>query len=147
MQLFDFGSAEHLGMLKGFGLPRKFTAVGKDSLWDDKAGFGFAAVAAGDDDRRWIQDALKDRDGIPVAPGTRSACDCRPAQYATVRATAINEQQPMTIRVKTASGVQEQQVTQGKPVAEFTVDGGQTIDVSLGDWGVVRWMSAIPKAQ
>ena len=147
VQLFDFGSPEHVGMLKGYGLPRRFNAITKSTLWNEQAGFGFAAEAAGEDDRRWIGDALE-RDGIRVG-GNNPFRMRLPAGPHTlrVRATTINELQPMKIRVKTATGEQEQEVTKDKPVAEFTVEGGQTIDVSLGDWGIIRWMTAIPQAK
>ncbi len=65
MALFDFGSTDHVGTLAGYGLPRRFTAVVKDTVWDDKIGYGFTKPALSDEDQRWIDDPLE-RDGCKV---------------------------------------------------------------------------------
>ncbi len=145
MKLFDFGTREHVGMLKGFGAPRRFQVVTKDDLWDGQSSFGFAQAPAGEDDRRWIANSLE-RDGCRVAANNPFKFSLEPGSYTLrLRVTAINEMQPQTITVKSAGGTQQVEVSRENPVAELTIAGGnEPVEVSADRWAIFRWISAIP---
>ena len=146
VRLFDFGPAAHVGMLKGFGPPRRFAPVGKDARWDDQLGYGFAAPAAGDEDAHWISDALE-RDGCRVQGGNPFRFRLGPGRHALrVRASAMQAGKPLEVRVQAAGAPQRGQVGGDASVAEFIVEGGdQPVEVSLGEWGILRWISAVPE--
>jgi hypothetical protein len=61
--LFDFGTTEHVGILRGFGPARNFIAVTGDTAYESELGFGIEGGKVRNDDRRWIRDALE-RDSV-----------------------------------------------------------------------------------
>ena len=147
-QLFDFGTTEHVGMLKGFGLPRRFTPVLKDTLWSEEQGYGWTAAAVANEDARWISDLLE-RDACRVGPSNVFRFRLEPGKHTLrVRARSINEQQPTDAIVKVGEVAQKKTVSKTEPVAEFTVEGGKDpVEVSIGDWGMIYWITAVPEAQ
>lgn len=141
VRCFDFGPAAHVGMLKGFGLPRRFTAVGKDKLWNDADGYGFTKPAAGDEDMHWVSDALE-RDGCRVDRDTAFKVRV-PAGRHRVRLSAT----PHGDGAVTASiGGQSGKLTKDQHVLEVTVEGGgEPLSLSLDGWGVLRWLTILPE--
>jgi cold shock CspA family protein len=142
VRCFDFGSAAHVGVLKGVGLPRRFTAVGKDKLWNEADGYGFTKPAAGEEDMHWIADALE-RDGCRV--GNDTAFKVRvPAGKHRVRLSAT----PQGDGAVTASiAGQGGKLTRDQHVLEVIVEGGaEPLSVGLDGWGVLRWLTIVPEA-
>jgi len=137
---FDFGTTEHVGVLKGLGLPRRFTAIGKDTLWSNSAGFGFLQPAAQLEDAHWIGSALE-RDGVKVAKDAVFRLRV-PAgrQRVTLSAT------PMSGDSVTATiADQKLIITKQQSTAEVVIDGGKDLDLTLGDWAILRWMTVVPE--
>jgi hypothetical protein len=144
LALFDFGSAARVGMLHGFGPPRRFTPVGKDRLWDAASGFGFLTAAAGEDDQEWVRDALEG-DSVRCAPETvfRFAL---PAGRHRLRISATTME---------GKGVELRITGTGAPVSATTADadghveltvtaGSEPLELSLAAWGRLRWLSSEP---
>ena len=95
LQLFDFGSAEHRGMLKGFGLSRRFIAVDKRALWNKELGYGFDKEALSDEDAHWIADSLE-RDGVRVDPAIAFRIQVPKGSHRVrVRATPFDNSKPL----------------------------------------------------
>ncbi|MBA3698175.1 MAG: discoidin domain-containing protein [Planctomycetes bacterium] len=137
---FDFGTTEHVGVLKGLGLPRRFTAIGKDTLWSDSAGFGFLQPAAQVEDTHWIGSAL-DRDGVKVAKDAVFRIRV-PAGRQRVKLSAT----PMGDGNLTATiADQKLTITKQQTTAEVVIDGGKDLDLALGDWGILRWLTVVPE--
>ena len=147
MRLFDFGTTGHVGMLKGFGPPRRFTPVTKDAVWDETLGYGFAEPATGDEDARWVPGALE-RDGCRVAGGKPFRVTLTAGSHLLrVRAQAFDPSKPADVVIRTRVGDRRRQVSRESPVAEFVVDGGgPPVEISLSADGVLRWMTAMPEA-
>ena len=58
-RVFDFGPpGQQLGMLKGYGMPRRFTAAGKNTVWAPGQGYGFVRPALSEETRPWVSSAL-----------------------------------------------------------------------------------------
>ncbi len=145
MTLLDFGPAAHVGMLKGYGLPRRFTPVDKDETWDDARGYGFTSPGRQNDDAHWVRDPLE-RDGVRIDPGNAFRLRLAPGRYALrVRANSVNAAQPVDITVKSVSGEQTIQASPEAPIATFTVVAGEEpIQISFNNWSVIRWLTAMP---
>ena len=144
ISLFDFGPSARIGVQRGFGAPRRFTAVGKDALWNDGAGFGFAAPAAGDEDRHWIADPLEG-DSCRMTPDTVFRFRL-PAGSHTLKISATKmDDKGITVRVAGPGGPWTATTSDDRGLAELTVTGGaQPLELTLADWGRVRWLSAVP---
>jgi hypothetical protein len=140
---FDFGTEEHVGVLKGFGLPRRFTAIGKDRLWNEKEGFGLLQPAAQVEDAHWIGSAL-DRDGLKVAKDAVFRVRL-PAGRQRVRLSASGMGDGPVTAQFTAGTTEKIALTKQQPIAELVLDGGKDLDVSLDNWGVLRWLTVTPE--
>ncbi len=145
VRAFDFGSAAHVGMLKGFGLPRRFTPVGKDRLWNDADGFGFTQAGSHEEDAHWIADALE-RDGVRVSK------DCvfrvrlpDGRQRVRLSLTPLGEGS-VTATLTSATGtVRTPAMTANDHVFETTlIGGGEPLGVAVEGGGVLRWLTVTP---
>ncbi len=141
--LFDFGPpTQRLGILKGYGLPRTYTSISKDSIWDEKKGYGFANPAMNDDDRHWINDPLE-RDSCKVNPGNTFKFKLPAGKFRLkVSAEGINGQEG-SVTLKTSSGSEQKKVGGKEHQVEFQVDGNQLVEVGIPDYGNLNWISAI----
>jgi len=142
---FDFGTPEHVGVLKGLGLPRRFTAVGHDRLWDPAAGYGFLRPAIQIDDSPWIASPL-DRDGVRVNADIAFRLRL-PAGRQRVRLSAT----PLGnngLSAKFTAGGQEvvTRFPADAAVVDTVVDGERDLTISLDTWSVLRWLTVIPEA-
>jgi len=148
MRLIQFGSGEHVAMFKGYGPPRRFTPVNKDTPWNEKEGYGWVTSAVQNEDASWIADALE-RSGCRVSPDQTFRLRLDPGrQTLRIRANALNDQQPVNVVLKTGTTSQKAIMSKDAPVAEFTVTGGKDpIEISLDNWGVFRWLTAIPQSE
>jgi hypothetical protein len=146
LQLFDFGSAEHRGMLKGYGLPRRFTAVDKRTLWSAEAGYGFDKEAIGDEDARWISDLLE-RDGVRVAPDTAFRIQLPAGSHRLrVRATPIDNSKPLVVLAKSGDATTKKTIDSSTPIAEMILEGGkEPIEIRLSEYGILRWCTVMPR--
>ncbi len=141
--LFEFGPPSgQLGMLKGYGLPRIYTPVSGDTVWDEGRGYGFSGPAMNCEERRWTRDPLE-RDSCKVNPGNTFRFRLQPGKFLLrVSARGVNGTEG-GIKVKSAAGT-EQKIAAGKEhVASFAVEGGQVIEVGVPDYGNIYWISAI----
>ena len=147
MRLFDFGPPDHVGMLKGHGPPRRFTAVGKSARWDEKVGYGFTAPPTHDEDARWIGDALE-RDGCRVNPGTSFQFRLDPGPHVVrVRVTPFQPGKPMDVTVEAGGATGKRTITGDKSPVEFEVRGGpDPVEVTVSDVAILRWITAIPRS-
>ncbi len=146
--LFDFGPpSQRLGILKGFGLPRTYTCVSKDSVWDEKKGYGFANPAMADDDRHWIGDPLE-RDSCKINPGNTFKFKIQqPGKFRVKISAEANNGQEGNITLKTAAGSEQKKIGGKEHVVEFVVDGAQMLEVAIPDYGGLNWISAIGEAK
>lgn len=149
--LFDFGPTDQqLGVLKGYGLPRVYTAVDKDTVWNEERGYGFSEPAMSDECRTWKPDRLE-RDGCKFGPG--NAFKFRlPAGRFRVRLSAEPvKAKSITLEFRTAAGTEQKTVTDsGEHVFEFSVaGGGPPVEVSVLGFGngLLNWISAIGEAE
>lgn len=140
VRAFDFGTSEHVGVLKGYGLPRRYSAVGKDTLWSDTSGFGFVQPAAQVEDAHWIGSAI-DRDGVKVAKDAVFRLRV-PAGRMRVTLSAT----PMGDGAFSATiADQKLNITKQQPIAAVVIDGGKDLDLVAGEWGVLRWLTVVPE--
>ena len=147
MALFDFGSADHVGMFYSSGMPRRFTAIGKDQVWDEKLGYGFDKPALSNEDAHWIADPLT-RDGCKVDPGIVFRVRL-PAGTHQLRiyAEALGQGGPIEVVVTAAGTTQTVTTDTTTHLAELNVGGGaEPVQISLKGYGILRWMSAIGTA-
>jgi hypothetical protein len=145
-RLFDFGPPDQqVGMLKGFGLPRRFIPVGKNTLWDAMAGYGFTLPALNEEVRTWINDPLE-RDACRIEARTtfRFTLPTGPF-HLRVSAEPIGAATG-EVRVKAAEGEQKKPVGGAAgTLAEFSIAGGgsEPVEVAMGGYGLLRWITAI----
>ena len=67
-------------------------------------------------------------------------------QIIRVQASSVNGQ-PLVIVLRSAHGAQERTISDDSPIAEFRMEAArQPAEVSLKDWGVLRWITAMPQA-
>ncbi len=145
--LFDFGPDAQVGMLYTQGMPRRFTAVDKDRVWDDQLGYGFSKPALGNEDAHWIPDPLT-RDGCRVDPSVAFRLRLPAGTHQLrINAESLGKGDPIEVSV-TANGTTQAKTTDATThLVELTVDGGGTpIEISLKSWGILRWMTAIGTA-
>lgn len=142
MSLFDFGPATRLGMLHGYGPPRRFTAIGKDTLWSEQTGFGFVTPAAGEDNQHWIASPL-DGDSCRLSPDTAFRFRlAKGKQHLHLSASNMNGK-GITVNI-TGKGGPWSVTTNEHGQADLTLDGGeQDLELRLSDWGQLRWLSAM----
>lgn len=142
-QLFDFGPPDQkLGILKGYGLPRTYTPVNKTDVWDPAKGYGFTSEAMGDDYRGWIQDPLE-RDSCKMGPGNIFKFKLQPGKSrVTISAAAVNNQEAQ-ITIKTATGIETRPIGEKLPPPEIILEGEQIIEITVPNYGSIRWISAI----
>lgn len=145
LQLFDFGSAEHRGMLKGVGLPRRFTAVDKRSLWNQDLGYGFDKEGLSDEDAHWVSNALE-RDGVRVDPGIAFQVQLpKGSHQVRLRATPLENGKPLDVIVKSGDVTAKKTIDGSTPIAELTVESGsEPVEIRLSEYGILRWCTAIP---
>ncbi|OGV56004.1 MAG: hypothetical protein A2X45_21180 [Lentisphaerae bacterium GWF2_50_93] len=146
--LFDFGPLnQRLGILKGYGLPRTYTLLNKDMVWDENKGYGFVNPAMNDDERHWIRDSLE-RDSCKVNPGNTFKFKLPAGKFRLkVSAEAINGKEG-NITLKTAAGTEQKKVAGREHVVEFAVDGAaQVLEVGVPDYGNLNWISAVGEAK
>ncbi|MBA3685575.1 MAG: hypothetical protein H0W72_10100, partial [Planctomycetes bacterium] len=146
MSLYDFGGTDYVGMLKGYGLPRRFTAVGKDDVWNEERGYGFSEPAAGVDDMHWVGDPLE-RDSCRVSPSTTFRMRLPPGQVKVrVSAGAINGE-PTEVMIGSGADQQFKPTTKESHLVEFTITvGAKPVEVWIKDWGSFKWLTAMPVA-
>jgi len=142
---FDFGTAEHVGVLKGLGLPRRFTAVGHDRLWDPATGYGFLRAGMQVDDSPWIASSL-DRDGVRLNADIAFRVRMPPGrQRVRLSATPLGKN---GLSAKLAAGGQEfvTRFPADAAVVETVLDGDRDLTISLDTWSILRWLTVIPEA-
>jgi len=87
--LFDFGTKEHTGILRGFGPPRNFIPVVAESLYTEDTGFGFGTIPVVSQDKKWLKDPLE-RDSCRIEKDNSFIFDVPPGKYElTFSASAI----------------------------------------------------------
>ena len=144
LTLFDFGPSARVGVLRGYGPPRRFTPVGKDLLWDATKDFGFVTPAAGEDDQPWVQDPLNG-DSVRCAPETVFRFTL-PAGRHRLRISATN-MDGKSIAVKLSGAGSPLSLTTGAAdgLAEQVITATTApLELSLADWGRLRWLTATP---
>ncbi|MEI6167106.1 MAG: hypothetical protein WCS52_07915 [bacterium] len=147
-RLFDFGPAgQRLGMLKGYGLPRWYTPVGKGDVWDEARGYGFVLPVTQDLERRWVHDPLE-RDSCKLNADNAFKF-ILPAGQFTVRVSAEPiGGTPTEVILKTAAGAQSRTVDKKAHLAEFVVEGGpQPVEVTFPKYGSIFSITAIAQGQ
>lgn len=143
--LYDFGSDQYVGMLKGFGLPRRFTPVDKDATWNADKGYGLSSAAPSQGDMHWINSAL-DRDSIRMVPTNTFSIRMHPGEY-TLRISigGGNTTPQAEVTVKSDGRTQTAMTTGSERVAELKIKAGSDpVSVSLSKTGDLRWITAIP---
>ncbi|HEV7298381.1 MAG TPA: discoidin domain-containing protein [Tepidisphaeraceae bacterium] len=148
VQAFDFGPAAHVGLMRGFGAPRRFVAVGKDAAWNAEAGYGFVTPPAEEQDQHWVADPL-DRDGVKVSPDVtfRFTAPAGPQRLRVRTASMGGDKNPVDVAVKVGDNVQTQATDPANGIAELTIESdGQPIEISIKDWAMLRWLTAIPES-
>lgn len=144
MLLLDFGTREHVGMFNGHGLPRRFTPVGKDALWDETLGYGFSGPAAGDQDQGWIPDPLQ-RDAVKLAPDTSLRLRLAAGRHRLRVSGSGMGPDPIELAITVGDQVQTAPVSQADPITEFVVEGGAAaIELRFKDWALISWLTAVP---
>ncbi len=78
--LFDFGTTDQVGILRGFGPPRNFTPVVAESQYSAGTGFGFEKIPVVSQDKKWIKDPLE-RDSCRIEKGNPFVFDIPPGKY------------------------------------------------------------------
>jgi hypothetical protein len=146
--LFDFGpESQQVGMMKGCGMPRRFTPVNKDTLWDEKKGYGFVKPALANEEHKWVGDPLE-RDACRIEFGTPFRFALPPGRFklrisAEPAGAATGE-----VVVKTATNTLQKQVgnTTGH-IAEFIIpEGNAPVEVTLNGYGLLHWITAIAES-
>jgi hypothetical protein len=140
--LYDFGPVgQQVGMLKGYGMPRRYTPVSQDMLWNEKTGFGWLKPGK-DEEQRWIPDPLE-RDSCHINAENVFRFRLPPGKH-RLSVSAEPWSAKGVIAVKTAVGEQKVEITKQKHVAQFTVEGGaQPMEVSVDGQYLMKWISAI----
>jgi hypothetical protein len=143
VSLIDFGPpGQAVGMLKGYGLPRRYTLVNKDTLWRDQLGYGWVKPAMTDEDACWIADP-RERDACRIDPTHVFRLRLAPGKH-HLRISAEPFGQTGVITVKTAAGEQKVSITKEQHVGEVGVQGGpDPIEISVSEYFFIRWIEAI----
>ena len=68
-----------------------------------------------------------------------------PAGRQRVRLSALGMGDGPVTAQFTAGTTEKIALTKQQPIAEIVVDGGKDLDVSLDNWGVVRWLTVTPE--
>lgn len=143
-RLFDFGPpGQRVGVLKGYGLPRRYQAVDRKVLWNESRGYGFSTEAMEDGNRQWMHDPLGG-DYCKIGAGTVFRFSL-PAGEFKIRVSA----EPLRGRtgdvvLKTDAGEERRAVDSDTKVVEFTAQGGgQPLEVTIPVYGALKWISAI----
>lgn len=79
--LFDFGPADQVGILHGFGPPRTFSAVTGETAYSSGSGFGFEKVPVLCQEKKWMKDLLE-RDSCRLDKSNAFLFDVPPGKYA-----------------------------------------------------------------
>ena len=142
--LFDFGPpGQPIGILKGYGLPKRFVPISKDTVWDENQGYGFANPAMSNEDRRWIGDPL-DRDGCKLEPHAPFRFSLPSGTFKVQISAEPLGGEAIDVIFKTANGNEERKKAGTKiPPPEFTVaTKGEIVEISLSGYGLLKWISA-----
>lgn len=143
-RLFDFGPVgQEVGMLKGYGIPRRYTAVDKSMVWNEQRGYGFSAPAMEDVDQHWIRDFLE-RDFCKLGPGTTFRFSLPAGRFKVALSAESVDGKASTVSLKSAAGKEDRSVEADNHVVEFVVEGGgPPLEVVVPPYGKIRWLSAI----
>ncbi len=143
-RLFDFGPVgQNLGVLKGYGLPRRYTPVCKDDLWSEVRGYGFVSPALEDDERRWISDPLE-RDSCKMASYNVFKFVLPPGRFALGVSAEPLGGEPIDLMMKSATGSVTRKISQKVHRADFVVEGGgQPFEISFSNFANISSISAI----
>ncbi len=79
--LFDFGTADQIGILRGFGPPRNFSVVTEESAYSSETGFGFEKIPVVTQDKKWMKDPLE-QDSCRMEQGNTFNFAAQPGKYA-----------------------------------------------------------------
>lgn len=141
VRCFDFGPVAHVGVLKGYGLPRRFTAVDKDRLWNDADGYGFTKPALSNEDMHWVADALE-RDGCRVDTGIAFKVSVPAGRHrARLSVTPMGDG-----TVNVSIGGQTQKMTRDQHVFDGVVEGGsEALSVTVDGRADLRWLTLVPE--
>ncbi|MEI6033559.1 MAG: hypothetical protein WCS65_04650 [Verrucomicrobiae bacterium] len=78
--LFDFGPADQVGILRGLGAPRNFSAVTGETAFASGLGFGFEKVPVICQEKKWMKDLLE-RDSCRLDKNNQFVFDVPPGKY------------------------------------------------------------------
>jgi hypothetical protein len=143
MTLIDFGPPQQMvGLARGYGVPRRYTPVNKDVLWDDHRGYGWTVAALSDEDAPWVSDP-RERDGCRVDKEHVFRLRLTPGRN-HLRISAEPFAPTGVITVKVAGGEQKAAVTRENHVAEFDVEcSSDPIAISSDGYFYFRWIEGI----
>ena len=143
-RLFDFGPAgQNLGVLKGYGLPRRYTPVCKDDLWSEVRGYGFVSPALEDDERRWISDPLE-RDSCKMASANVFKFVLPPGRFVLRVSAEPLGGEPIDLVLKSSPGIVTRKISPKVHGADFVVEGGgQPFEISFSNFANIYSISAI----
>lgn len=79
--LFDFGTDDQVGILRGFGPPRNFSAVTAETAHSPATGFGFEKVPVVTQDKKWMKNPLE-QDSCRMEQGNHFLFAAPPGKYA-----------------------------------------------------------------
>jgi len=80
---FDFGPADQIGILRGFGAARNFSGVPGDAAYSSSSGFGFENVPVLCQEKKWMKDLLE-RDSCRLDKNNAFVFDVPPGKYAFI---------------------------------------------------------------
>jgi hypothetical protein len=78
--LFDFGPADQVGILRGLGTPRNFSAVTAETAFASGSGFGFEKIPVPSQEKKWMKDLLE-RDSCRLDKSNQFVFDVVPGKY------------------------------------------------------------------
>lgn len=140
--LFDFGSREHVGILKGYGPSKEFTAVLANDTYDEKKGYGFSEKGEKNTFQKWIKDS-KEKDGVKIRK-QEFLCKVKPGDYELKIGAAPTLKTEKVFIKGIVGGDKTIDITKKKAQVSLEIKtGNKPISISFGNYTSLKWISLI----
>ena len=142
--LFDFGSREFIGVLKGFGPTKNFTTVLSNEIYDKRKKYGFTPKALDNEVKKWISD-LKEKDGVKVRH-QEFIFKAKPGKYKLeVGAVPFAKSEKITIKGIVGGEITLDITKLNSKISQNIEVNRKPISISFGNYTSLRWITLIEK--
>jgi hypothetical protein len=150
--LFDFGPADQVGILRGFGPARNFSAVAGETAYSSGSGFGFEKTPVLCQEKKWMKDLLE-RDSCRMDKSNAFVFDAPPGKYAfTLSAGPVGAGVQARITLEGAtksdgSAAVFEFAEKTPPQSAEIVVTAKTVRMTADNSADLRWMKLVEAAE